>query len=618
MSDAVEEVKRRIDLVEHIGRVTRLQKAGRNFRGLCPFHTEKTPSFYVFPDRGTWRCFGSCGEGGDLFSFTQKRENVDFRGALRMLAEEAGVQLSTESAAKRSRTDHLAGIMSAAVDYYQRAFREEGGAAAREYILQKRRLNQESVDAFRIGWAENDWRHLRDYLLARGYEERDAVAAGLLVESESGGQPYDRFRGRVIIPIADERGQYVAMGGRGLLGEEPKYLNSPQTELFDKGSTLFGLHLAAAEIRATGIAVVVEGYMDVIGPWQAGFRNVVATMGTSLTEHHVALLKRLAKRVVLAMDPDAAGMAAAERAGALLSGLDSPEGAARAARSAQALTAGTELDLRVAPLPPGKDPDTVAHEDPEGWKRAIAESLPYAEFLLTRLMGPQLADSPIDARRMVDRLRPVLLSVVDPVERAMYVQRIARQLGINENAVLERLRQGAPSGRRQFAPPPEPATERSQEEWLLSILLRHPSLRQDFGNLPEHLFSHSIDREVYRRWAHATASEAGAEPDPEVTARTSELANRRTPVFTEVQAATVAREKIREISRERIILHQAAITEQVAEAEKSVGARALARLGADVWRGLMPSVEQRDMAETIIEAQQLGVSIHRREEPGRL
>ncbi|MBK9344824.1 MAG: DNA primase [Dehalococcoidia bacterium] len=352
--DVVETIKRQVDPVEYIGRVSPLQKSGRSFKGLCPFHTEKTPSFYVFPDRGTWRCFGTCGEGGDIFTFVQKRENTDFRGALRVLAAEAGVELVAEDPRKRSHNERLAATMSAAVEYFQRCLREPGGAEALRYLREKRGLEERTIETWRLGWAPDDWRGLRDFLRNRGYEDRDMIGAGLLVEGENGREPYDRFRGRAIIPIANERGEFVAMGGRGLHGEEPKYLNSPQTEIFDKGRTLFGLNIAAAGIRESGTAVVVEGYMDVMGPWQAGFTNVVATMGTSLTENHAAMLRRYAKRIVLAMDPDAAGLAAAERAGGLVLGIESPERMGQAVRAADTLVNANQVELRVAPLPAGR------------------------------------------------------------------------------------------------------------------------------------------------------------------------------------------------------------------------------------------------------------------------
>ncbi|MCC6388417.1 MAG: DNA primase [Dehalococcoidia bacterium] len=610
--DAVSEIKARLDLVEYIGRHTRLQKAGRNFRGLCPFHTEKTPSFYVFPDRGTWRCFGSCGDGGDLFSFAQKRENLDFRGALQQLANEAGVQLTAESAQKRGRAEKLMALMSAAVEFYQRCFREEGGAAARIYVYDRRGLKEETVQAFRIGWAPDEWRILRDYLGGRGYDERDMLAAGLLVEPESGGQPYDRFRGRIIIPIADERGQYVAMGGRGLHGEEPKYLNSPQTEIFDKGRTLFGLNVSSEAIRTEGVAVVVEGYMDVMGPWQAGFKNVVATMGTSLTEHHAGLLKRYAKRIVLAMDPDAAGLAAAERAGALFMSLESPEAMARSARSADELQGKTELELRVAPLPAGKDPDEIARDDPAAWASAISGARPYAEFLLTRLMGPTAPDSPVEARRIVDRLRPVLLAVKDPVERAMYVQRIARHLGVTEQSIMERIRPA--STRRFVAPEPERRGEEGlAEQTLLAILVLHPALRSEFRIVPAALFTQGADREIFKRWI---ADDLPVGEDDSLLVRTNEIRATRLPPMTESEAATWAWKYRDAIARERQLEHHVAVSEVLSEAEHELGPKVVDEIASTAWLGGEPPEEHREVAETAIEVLQLGSSIHRRDEPG--
>ncbi len=612
--DPIEAIKRQIDLVEYIGRITHLQKSGRSFKGLCPFHTEKTPSFYVFAEKGTWRCFGSCGEGGDLFSFVQKRENVDFRTALRSLAAEAGVELSAEDSKKRGRHERLTAIVSAAVDYYQRALAEPGAEAARDYLSQKRGITTATIEDWKLGWAPDEWRGLRDFLGGRGYADADLLAAGLLVEPETDREPYDRFRGRIIVPIANERGEFVAMGGRGLGNEQPKYLNSPQTEVFDKGRTLFGLEHAADAIRETGVVVVVEGYMDVIGPWQAGFPNVVATMGTSLTENHAQLLRRFARRVVLAMDPDAAGLAAAERAGGLFLGFATPDQMAQAARAADALTGAADIDLRVAPLPPGRDPDEIARESPATWQQAIDGAPPFAEFLLQRIMGKGIPNSPIEARAIVDKVRPVLVAVRDPVERAMYVQRVARHLGISEDAVLERIR-GAlrrPGGRPQksmFVTPPA-----SQEELLLAILLRNPRLRQHFRNYPESLFGGSLDREIFRRWLHE--EDFMLREDDPIAERARALQIRRLPPLSEVEARTAADEKVREILRERIILHQSARAEDLAEAERSFGANRIAEVALNAWRGGMPSEEDRELAEALIEELQLGLSIHRKEAPG--
>lgn len=610
--DSVAEIKSKLDLVEYIGRQTQLQKAGRNFRARCPFHAEKTPSFYVFPDRGTWRCFGSCGEGGDLFSFVQKRENIDFRQALQELAREAGVQLSAEGAERRSRMEQLSRIVSVAVDYYQRQLRDRGGEAGLAYLSEKRGLTHEAIETFRLGWAPDEWRGLRAYLEGRGHDLRDIAAAGLLVEPEGGRDPYDRFRGRVIVPIADERGLYIGLGGRGLLGEEPKYLNSPQSELFDKGHTLYGLNLAAPSIKEAGEVVVVEGYMDVIGPWQAGFHNVVATMGTSLTEHHVGMLRRFAKRIVLALDPDAAGVAAAERAGGLLLDLASPEGMARSARSAESLTGASQIDLRVATLPPGKDPDEVARESPEAWRNAIATSIPFAQFLLQRVMGGRAPTSPVETRQMVDKLKPVLNSVTDPLERGVYIGRIARFLGVTERAVLERVsqRQSAGLARRPVSADPGPPPNR--EDMLLGILLQHESLRSSVRTLPVDLFNESVNRELFRRWLAAEELSSQREDDP-IAQHAIRLGLMRLPPLSAEDARRAASRKVEEILRDRLVQRQAAVSEEVAEAEREFGADHVARISNDAWRGALPDDDATILAQTVIEELELGVSIHRQE-----
>lgn len=610
--EAVETIKRQVDLVEYIGRFTKLTRAGRNYRGLCPFHSEKTPSFYVFPERGTWRCFGACGEGGDLFTFVQKREGVDFRAALRQLAEEAGVRLQDDDPRRRSRLERLAAVMSAAVGFYERKLRESHGGPAMEYLTNQRGLTPETIAAWHLGWAPEGWRHLRDFLANRGYTEEDLLAAGLLVEPEAGRESYDRFRGRVIIPIANERGEFVAMGGRGLHGEEPKYLNSPQTELFDKGRTLFGLHLAGEAIRARGEVVVVEGYMDVLGPWQAGYRNVVATMGTSLTHEHAALLRRYARRIVLALDPDSAGLAAAERAGGLLLGLSTDEQIVSAARAADELAAAAEIDLRVAVLPPGRDPDELVREAPGLWEQAIASARPFAEFLVDRMMGAARPASPLEARHTVDRLRPLLLAVRDPVERAVYVQRVARHLGVEEEAVVQRLRMAPPPRRngQRASPRPEPL---DAEDVLLAILLWYPGLRLAYRNYPESLFSSAVGREIFRRWVAdpQTVTSAG----DEVAEKAERLLRYRLPPLSEHEARRAADEKIQAILRERIRMHQAARAELLQEAEQQLGPNRIAELALRAWRGEIPPGEEREVAESLLEEFELGLSIHRRETP---
>ncbi|WP_322818352.1 DNA primase [Tepidiforma sp.] len=606
--DAVEAIKRRVDLVGYIGRFTQLQRAGRGFRGLCPFHAEKTPSFYVFPERGTWRCFGACGEGGDIFTFVQKRDNVDFRGALRTLAEEAGVQLFEDDPKRRAHLDRLAAIVSAAVGYYERKLAEAEGEEASAYLREARGLTHETIRAWHLGWAPAGWHNLRDFLLNRGYTVEDMMAAGLLVEPDDGREPYDRFRGRVIVPIANERGEFIALGGRTLHNEEPKYLNSPQTELFDKGRTLFGLHLARDAIRNAGEVVVVEGYMDVLGPWQAGFRNVVATMGTSLTQEHARLLRGFAPRIVLALDPDTAGANAAERAGSLVLGVQTEEQAALAVRQADEMASSVDIDLRVARLPSGKDPDELIREDPEAWRGAIEAAVPFAEFLIFRLLGTDRPASPLEVRHTVDRLRPVLLSVRDPVERSLYIQRVARHLGVSEESIAERIRPARTRPVRQAKRGADPLTP---EEVLLALLLRHPALRAAYRNYPATLFGGAVEREIFRRWLADPAS--ATEPLDEVGRRAQQLLSYRLPPLSDPEARRAADEKIRSILQDRIRLHLKARAETLSEAEHELGPERLAELAFAAWRGEVPSGPERELAEAIIEELELGLSIHRKE-----
>jgi DNA primase len=339
-------------------------------------------------------------------------------------------------------------------------------------------------------------------------------------------------------------------------------------------------------------------------------------MGTSLTEQHAAMLKRYARRVVLAMDPDAAGMAAAERAGGLFIGLESPEAMARSARSADTLFSASDMELRVAPLPPGRDPDEVARDDPDGWARAIDNAAPYAEFLLNRLMGPSQPESPAEARRVVDRLRPVLAAVRDPVERGMYVQRVARHLGVSEAAIQERIRVAFPGGRTR---PPlasrAPGEEADPEETLLAFLLRYPHLRPDIRNLPVTIFNGTINREVYQRWVRGDELIGLATDDP-LAGQVAKLSARRLPTLSYDDAARAVQSNIRAIMRERAIQHQVAVSEQVAEAERTLGANRVAELSNDVWRGAMPADDDLPLAEMVIEELELGLSIHRREGPG--
>jgi len=505
---AVEEVKARLDIVEVVGAYVRLQKAGRYFKANCPFHTEKTPSFYVYPDRQNWHCFGACSTGGDVISFVSKKENLDFTGALRLLAERAGVELKSDGP-RRQEIKTLQDANEAAALFYHGLLPNTPRAQA--YINQ-RGLDQKTVGDFQLGYAPPGWNTLRDHLVSRGYSEQHLIDSGLLVEGPStgSGRPYDRFRDRLIFPIRDDRGRVVGLGGRVLPGGEAesqpgaKYVNTPQTPVFDKGSLLYGLDRAKDAIRTAGTAVIVEGYMDVIAAHQFGHRNVVASMGTALTDRQAALVQRFAERVVLAMDADEAGSAANLRAIQVVAAAERPTRIAGRARN---------LDIRVVALPRGKDPDElIRSSEQDAWPNAVDSARPVVDHLIAVVSAGLDLLQPRDRSQLVAEVLPAIADVTDPVLRAHYLQRLSRLARVDEDELRRELRRRP---RQRAAEPNPPAREGSApvvssmkvragtaagEAYLLSLLHRVPAVAERGRELDEDLFDISENRELFRRW----------------------------------------------------------------------------------------------------------------------
>ncbi|HSP55376.1 MAG TPA: DNA primase, partial [Dehalococcoidia bacterium] len=367
----VEEIKSRLDIVDVIGQYVTLQKAGRTFKAPCPFHSERTPSFIVSPDRQSWHCFGACGTGGDIFSFVMKREGIEFPEALHMLAERAGVKLqerrvSEEQDKQRGR---LYAANEAAAHYYRDLLLKGDGARhAREY-LEKRGLDTAAVETFLLGYSPQDWEALLAHLRKYGFTDREALQAGLAIEGERG--LHDRFRGRLMFAINDQKGRVIGFGARALDDSLPKYINTSQTALFDKGGVLYALDRAQTGIRREGRAVIVEGYMDAIAAHQYAFDNVIAQMGTALTERQVRIVKKLANEVVLALDADAAGSQAMVRGHEVVREAMDESGRAVPVISWRGLVGYQEsaaVNLRIAVLPEGRDPDDVIRQDRELWR----------------------------------------------------------------------------------------------------------------------------------------------------------------------------------------------------------------------------------------------------------
>lgn len=497
---AIDEIKQRLDIVDIASGYIRLEKAGRNFKALCPFHEEKTPSFFVFPERQSWRCFG-CGAGGDLLSFVMKKEGVDFGEALKMLAERAGVSLARRKETSEDKlTDRLYRINEAAAQYYHDLLLKEPMAEqARDYVG-KRGLDQKAIDDFQLGFSLGEG--LKKHLLGKDFRESELLAAGLLGERD--GRAYDYFRHRLMFPIRDIKGKVVGFGARALDESLPKYLNSPQTPIFDKSSILYGIDRAKGAIRERGLVVIVEGYTDVIAAHQHGEANVVASMGTALTEKQIRVLKGLTRRLAFALDPDVAGNAATLR------GIEVARRSLDRENLAMPTVLGTTSRLRaeisIIPLPPGRDPDVVIQEDPQEWQRLVDQALPLMDHLIG-VMASNLDLTRPEGRSLAsEQLLPLIAELENDVEREFYLGKLANLVGISERKLVEmaaRLHRTRSEKVGITTPKdivPAHSTGDPVEEHCLTLLLQYPELRDRAeGLLPEH-FERSENREVFMSW----------------------------------------------------------------------------------------------------------------------
>ncbi|HEY2981820.1 MAG TPA: DNA primase [Anaerolineales bacterium] len=450
----IDEVKSRVDIVELVSEAgVRLRKAGRNYTGFCPFHENKhTPAFVVWPETGTWRCFGQCNEGGDIFKFVMKREGIDFKEALEKLAERAGVKVESfqrESPEQREAFDHLRKLLEDAVIFYRTQLFNHPGLLA--YLRQQRGLTDATIETFGLGYAPDGWDTVLKHFIAKGYSQKDLSDSGLLSErqsdsegrgSSSDARVYDRFRNRLMIPIRDDAGRMAGFGARVVNPDDiPKFLNSPETPIFTKGRLLYGLDRARKPIRTADQAVIVEGYLDVIALHQAGFENVVSPMGTALTEEQLRLLKKFSRRIVLALDPDVAGQKAVLRGlEAARQAMDREGELGFDARGLLRNEARLQADLRVASMPEGLDPDELVARDRDEWKRLIEQAKPVVTHVMETLAaGQDLKDAKVK-NRIATQVLPLIEDLPNPLERDTYRQQLARLLRVDERALV-----GAPA-----------------------------------------------------------------------------------------------------------------------------------------------------------------------------
>ena len=418
----MQQIKDKLSIVDVVSQYVKLERAGSSFKGRCPFHSEKTPSFFVSPDRGTYHCFG-CDVGGDMFTFIQEIEGIDFKGALQLLADKAGVQVVYERGEKKDARDKLYTLIETATLFFIRELDEKHKARA---YLHERGIVDETIQSFRIGFAPDSWSALLEHLKEKGYTQREIEIAGLVKKGERG--VYDRFRSRIMFPIMDSAGRVVAFSGRHLetrdsdvlvkkdKGIEPaKYINSPETPLFRKSHILYGYDRARQHIRKLNFSILVEGQMDLISSHQAGWPNTIAVSGTALTEHHITLLKRMSDNLLIALDADAAGVAAATKS----------------ARSA--LKAG--MEVKVAELPEGMDPSDLIQKEGKGaWKSSIKKSKHIITFLLDVL--ERNAKDERHFQKSVERVvLPFLHSTENPLDKESFKRVIAERLNVSESAI---------------------------------------------------------------------------------------------------------------------------------------------------------------------------------------
>ena len=458
----VDDVKNRLDILDVVSQYEPLQRSGRSYKAVCPFHSEKTASFYVFPERQSWRCFGACATGGDIFAYVMRKENLQFGEALRRLAQQAGVALEETGGARRSERDRIYQVNEGAGEFFRRLLASKDRGTAAMVYLRDRGLAPDTIDAFGLGLSPGDGTSLMTYLASKGYSQEQMVLAGVATRGDDG-RHRDLFRRRLMIPIRDAEGRLAGFGGRSLDGSQPKYLNSPRTPVFDKGNILYAMHLARD--AKEGRLVIVEGYMDAIAAHQHGFSDVVASMGTALTQQQVDLVRRQLGRaggsgpgpgeVVLALDPDAAGQEATLRS--LESSWKVFQAPPRVSSQAGALFAKAEGPaLKVASLPPGKDPDEIIMEDPGRWAELVGRAEPMLDYLFTALARRLDPGTPQGKSRLAELLFPLIAGVQDPFQQDHYFRRLADLLGVSEatlQASVGRLRQGsggrARPGRRQ-------------------------------------------------------------------------------------------------------------------------------------------------------------------------
>lgn len=454
MNTSVEEIKQRLDIVDAIQGYVRLTQAGSNWKGKCPFHNEKTPSFMVSRDKQIWHCFG-CGKGGDIFTFIQEVEGMEFAEALKFLAERAGVELQHADPKAQSRKQRLYEVNAFAANVFHTILlRHEKASAARDY-LQKRGIKPETIEQFQIGYAPESWEGVSQFLRKHNFTGEEIFQAGLTIKRDKASGHYDRFRNRIMFPISDQLGRVIGFGARALLADQqPKYVNTPQSDVYNKSAVLFGLHLAKSSVKSEQLAVLVEGYMDAIASHQANVKNVVAVSGTALTREQLRIIKRYTPNVALAFDTDIAGQAASMR------GIK------------MAWEEG--MNIKVVVVPEGKDPDELIRHNAGAWKSAVNGAKPFMEYAFWRAEQSLDLTNVEDKKKAAKQLLALIAKILDPVEQTHYLQLLASRIRVPEQALrsaLSRITSPRASALQGASKAEHPAPHKNRPERIAERIL---------------------------------------------------------------------------------------------------------------------------------------------------
>jgi DNA primase len=485
--NTVEEIKQRLDIVTLISEYVKPLPSGKNFKALCPFHPEKDPSFFIFPEQQRWHCFGACGTGGDIFTFIMKKEGLDFGQALHLLADKAGVNVEVPGARDKEledKKDRLIRANEAAASYYHHVLlHTPTGANAKDYLL-KRGISLESVTAFQLGYSPDRQQDLKQHLKTEGFDETDLIETGILVKRDDG-TTYDRFHNRIIFPIRNIKGRVTGFGARVLDDSLPKYVNTPQTPVFDKSSSLYSIDKAKTTIQKNNLAIITEGYFDVITSHQYGWDNTIASMGTALTGKQLSTIKKYTKNIVLALDADTAGEEALLRS---TERFDLQE--------TIVIEDHLHADIKVAVPAHGKDPDDAIRNDPQSWSQSLDNATPLIDFVIEVVTNNTNLESAGEKFATVEKLIPLLIKLDNPINRDSLYDEIKR------NMTKQRKRSTMQKDETvSSAAKPGP---HALEEHCLALLLQFSELRSGTDRLLPEYFERTENREIFQKWQQYT------------------------------------------------------------------------------------------------------------------